>query len=450
MIGRTVQSAEGRSRSQDGPTGAEWWLGFAALVATALVPALAHAQSLDGTPNTPIGGEILWSVVYVLAMSRLFAARDVVAKLLRRSAVLLAFVFLMVLSTLWSVNPAITLKNSVELVGTTLVAYYLVVRYPLPRLLDLFGLGFGTIGMLSLLVIAFAPGHGRMDWGSGAWSGLFQEKNNLGLAMMLAIITLAVSLSAGSRRRRLLAVATLCLCIGLLAGSRSATASTAGIVAIALGFGAWFWYSHRSGAFGRFAVVAIGAVTVSSGLLFGFRPDAALEALGRNGTLSGRTDFWPYLIQAIGDRPLLGYGYNAFFQSPEGRDYLSFYVVEAGGWTPYHAHDSFLQIGLDAGFVGLALLVALLLVALVRGLRYLAAERGVTAVWPLMIVLYLVLGSYTETYIADYNSFDWIFFVVALLYPIRALTRAPARVSERFVLLDASMLVAAGGRGKMR
>jgi O-antigen ligase len=443
-----VQSAEGRSRSQEGPTGAEWWLGYAALLAIALVPAVAKFQSQDPTAGTPLG-EILWSIVYVLALSGLFAARDAVAALLRRSGVLLAFVFLMVLSTIWSVSPAVTLKDSVELLGTTLVAYYFVVRYPLLRLLELFGFALGTVGMLSLLVVTFAPGRGRMDWGSGAWSGLFQEKNNLGAAMMLAIITLAVSLSAGSRRRRPLAVAALCLCVGLLAGSQSATAFAAGIVAIVLGFGAWFWYSHRSGVFGRFVVAAIGAVAIGSGLLFGFRPDAAIEALGRGSTLSGRTDFWPYLIQAIGDRPLLGYGYSAFFRSPEGSDYLSYYLVESG-YTPYHAHNSFLQTGLDVGFVGLALLVALLLVALVRGVRYVAAERGLTAAWPLMIVLYLALGSYTETYFANYNSFEWIFFVVALLYPIRALPRAPARVGERFVHLDAGLLVAAGGRGRMR
>jgi hypothetical protein len=108
-----------------------------------------------------------------------------------------------------------------------------------------------------------------------------------------------------------------------------------------------------------------------------------------------------------------------------GNDYLSNYVVEAGGWTPYHAHDTFLQTAIDSGFLGVLALVILLLVALVGAVRYLARERSAAAAWPLMIVVYLLAGSYTETYLANYNTVEWMFFVAALLYPIRAATYEP-------------------------
>ena len=71
-------------------------------------------------------------------------------------------------------------------------------------------------------------------------------------------------------------------------------------------------------------------------LTFGLTPQSLFDLLGRESNLTGRTDFWPYLQQAISERPILGYGYDAFFRSQEGLDTLSYYVVEAGGWSPYH------------------------------------------------------------------------------------------------------------------
>ncbi|MEO9096652.1 MAG: O-antigen ligase family protein [Candidatus Baltobacteraceae bacterium] len=420
---------EAVAESPRGPAGLEWWLGYSGLLAIALIPALAKGQITDAPTSSPLG-EVVWSVVYVLAAVRLLAKRDRTVTLLRHSTVLCALVLLMVLSTIWSVAPSVTFKNSIELVGTTIVAYYLVVYYPLRRLLDLVGLAFGTIAAVSLLIIVFAPGHGRMDWGSGAWSGVFQEKNSLGAAMVLATIALVPSLFMGTRRRKLLAGAASLLCLALLAGSRSATAFGAGLLALAFGVVALLWNSPRAGFSGRLLLVALGTATVGVCLLIGLQPDRVFELLGRSDTLTGRTDFWPYLLQAFGDQAVLGYGYNAFFGSSTGNEYLSSYVVQAGGWTPYHAHDSFLQIALDAGFVGLALLATLVLVAIVRATRYLATDRAPTAVWPLMIVLYLVIGSYTETYLANYNTFEWIFFVAALLYPNRGL-RAGVRGAVR-------------------
>ncbi len=113
-----------------------------------------------------------------------------------------------------------------------------------------------------------------------------------------------------------------------------------------------------------------------------------------------------------------------------GPGHLGNYVEQAGGWTPYHAHNSFIQISLDAGIIGLMVLVVLLLVVFTRALRYLATQRGAVSAWPLMVVLYLVLGSYTETYLGDYNTLEWIFFVAAFLYPIHAVRMARRQASR--------------------
>jgi hypothetical protein len=47
-------------------------------------------------------------------------------------------------------------------------------------------------------------------------------------------------------------------------------------------------------------------------------------------------------------------------------------------------------------------------------------ERDVVSLWPLLVTLFLVFGSYTETYVGNFNTLGTILFVTAFLYPIRA------------------------------
>ncbi|HTV73146.1 MAG TPA: O-antigen ligase family protein [Candidatus Acidoferrales bacterium] len=396
-------------------TATDWLPGYLSFLLTALIPALAKPEDPDA--GSPLG-QIVWSIAYLLAAYFLFKGGERAKTLLRQSPVIWAFVFLMLLSTAWSVEPDVTFKNAIELAGTTVVSMYFVLRYPLQRLLECAGLAFGTIAILSLVVVVFFPQHGRTLWGAGPWQGIYPEKNNLGKAMAFGVISMTIALFYGSRRRRFFAFGTLVLCLLMLLGSQSATALVASVAATALGL---FFLLSKSPKFAMLAWGIAGALVISAVIAFlvvGFQPDASL--LGRSSSLTGRTDFWPYLQQAISDRPILGYGYNAFFRSSVGTDYLSYYVVEAGGWSPYHAHDSVLQIGLDAGFVGIAMMIVLLVVALVRAVRYVSPARGVVSAWPLIIVLYIIFGSYTETYVGDYNSFEWIFLVAAMLYPARS------------------------------
>jgi O-antigen ligase len=336
-----------------------------------------------------------------------------------RSAPLWAFLLLMCVSTLWSVEPGITFKNALELIGTTLVGFYIVTRFTLPQFMTIFALTFSTIALVSLGFIFGAPAHGRMDWGAGAWSGIYQDKNNLGAAAALAIISQVLLLAYSRGRARWIVFAGLLLFCGLLLGSNSATAfgSCAAVVAVPLSVMAW--RSRKYAGISRILLVVGGLLVAMLVVAIGLTPDSVFSLLGRQSNLTGRADFWPYLQQAISDQPWLGYGYNAFFRSTVGAEYLSNYVIRAGGWSPYHAHNSFLQMQLDAGYVGLYSLIFLVATALKRGLFFIARERNPVALWPFAIVLYLVLGSFTETYFGNCNTIEWILFVVAFLYPFR-------------------------------
>jgi N-acetylglucosaminyldiphosphoundecaprenol N-acetyl-beta-D-mannosaminyltransferase len=431
----TAASARFRSKpnaSQEARTSnVEFWVAITMLLATIVFPAIAkyHAGGdADGPMSSPIG-QVTWSALYLLAGFRLYALRVRALPILKKSIALGALLGYMLLSLLWSVQPTTTLYNGIELIGTALIAYYLVVRFTLREFLEILAVTFAMVGVISLAMIFLAPGHARMDYGSGAWTGLFQEKNNLAAAMALGIISLFALMLEARSRSRLLALGALLLCIVLLVGSKSATATAGTLFAIGVMLVGLVFRSPKIGVGGRIAIVMTFVLAAGAIWVFGLTPGSFLGVVGRDANLTGRTDFWPYLQQAISDRPMLGYGYDAFFRSPVGRDYLSDYVVEAGGWSPYHSHNSFLQVCLDGGFVGLALLLGVLGIAIVRGMTFIGRAKEKTSVWPLAIVVYLIVGSFTETYLNQINTFEMIFFVAALLYPLRDASASKERSS---------------------
>jgi exopolysaccharide production protein ExoQ len=399
------------------PTKAERWFVFVVLLGTVFIPGLATKYNLLSQSAI----QVFWSVAYVIAARQLFQMRALVMPIVRRCTALWILLALMFASTLWSVGPSTTIVDSIQLIGTTLIGLYIATRFSLTEFLRIVAIVFAAIGCVSLLLVFANPGWGRADWGSGPWQGIYDDKNLLGAGVSLAIISQVVLFPTLKGRGRWFLGAGMLLSGILLIGANSATAfANCGAVVLA----ALIAWACRSPKFGKFAIfgtvltLAIGAAAV---VIFGLTPDTVFSALGRESNLTGRADFWPYLQQAISDRPVLGFGFDAFFQSSVGVDYLSDYVVQAGGWSPYHAHNSYLQTLLDAGYVGLAALVTLLVVSFVRSIGYFIRERTSIGTWPLAIILFLTCTSFTETYYLDYNTLEWILFVAAIVYPLRAI-----------------------------
>ncbi len=100
--------------------------------------------------------------------------------------------------------------------------------------------------------------------------------------------------------------------------------------------------------------------------------DSILELLGKDPTLTGRTEIWAYVISDIQMKPLLGWGYGSFFgaiiRQPEE-------ISDAVHWVVPQAHNGLLEMLLEIGLVGLTLYVALLV-------RIMGLGRALPAVFP--------------------------------------------------------------------
>jgi exopolysaccharide production protein ExoQ len=333
--------------------------------------------------------------------------------------ILLYFVFCLV-SIVWSDYPGPALKKWTK--STLDVAMILIVvtdEQPVAALRRLFSrVGFILLP-LSVLLIKYYPGVGRFY---GVWDG---AQMNVGMTLdknLLGLITFVLSLGAlwrvlallsrdettPDRRRHLLAQGTLLATgVWLLILANSATCLVCFVLGAGLMLATKLRFMRRHPA-AVHALVLWLAVTAALVMLLGGGASAA-QALGRNPTLTGRTDIWAAVIP-LAANPLVGAGFESFWISPSVHRRLWELIP---GLPLNEAHDGYLEVYLNLGLVGVGLIVLILIHGYGRAFK---AFRREPALGGLLLAYVLAATTYNVTE-AGFRMMDscWIFFLLAVI-----------------------------------
>ncbi len=305
-------------------------------------------------------------------------------------------------SMLWSDAPDVVFRRWGALFGTTLFAVYLHLRYSLEEQLRLVGWGLGITAIFSILL--FTPSALSGD----GFRGIYENKNSLGRMMALSV-TIFVLL-ASIRRPRALPIMFAGLSFVLLLMAKSSTALVVALTVVSLIPVLRILARDMRLAVGvggiAILVLGIGSLLVASNL------GAATAVVGRDATLTGRTDLWQYVVEMILRRPWLGYGYETFWlwELP-----WRAVVDEGAGWTAPNAHNGFLEVGLALGFVGVVLFVTGLMSGLVRAIKHLQGKPERIGLWPPIYLCFVLLYNITEIAALTRNTLVWVLYVSALL-----------------------------------
>ena len=113
----------------------------------------------------------------------------------------------------------------------------------------------------------------------------------------------------------------------------------------------------------------------------------------------------------INQKPLLGYGFSAFWteENPAAQsigDYLH------PGFYTYHAHNGFLDIVLESGWVGLLLFMLGFLSTWFMALKYAYRPRFPEDCWPLVVMLIVTTYNLAESSFMI-SGINWLFYVTA-------------------------------------
>ncbi len=316
-----------------------------------------------------------------------------------RDLALCCFAILLVSSALWSELPVWAFKRGAVMLQTTAFGLYLASRFSLSQQLRalcfVLTLLLAALAASALLdpVGAFAsPGH------PGAFRGPLVHKNHEALLMALAIPALLIQIRDAPRQRALfgaaLAAALVFLVLAQSLGGRLVAAMLGAVVAahsLLRPPRAWLLLVPT-------LVVALGTAAAVGGLL-----DGVLVALGKDTTLTGRTEIWEQTLKMLAERPLLGHSTASFWQLR--------IVASTGVWFS-NAHNGYLQLLIDLGLIGFVTFVLQLLVSLVRSLAF-AQRPEPAALWPYCVTALVLVYNLVEVSVVEENSIVWVLYVSA-------------------------------------
>ncbi len=375
-----------------------------------LVFLLLFSEGLLGrvfaSPQNPEGGvflRLLWLPVYAFTLCALAANARSVWAIIIRSPFLVLLGLMAIASFAWSIDPSTSLRRGIAIFFTTGFGLYLAARYNWRELLTLLGLAWLILGVGSFIAAAAVPSFGVMhEIHVGAWQGLWFEKNQLGGHMARASFLFGFLVMMDPGRRRLW-IGALLLAVLLVLMSTSKTS----LLGMMLGFavlGAGLWM--KRGAVSAIALVWSGVASIGFLVfLLVAAPDALVAVIGRDLTLTGRTDIWEALFMLIDERPLLGYGYGAFW----GEDSTpAFRVRQFTEWDVPTAHNGLIEITLALGKLGAVCFLIDYLTNLFRGLRQ--ASSRASGLFAVGFLVLFALFSVSESVVMQQNNIIWVMY----------------------------------------
>jgi len=366
---------------------------------------------LDGSP---VDRNVL-SALIVLGIIVLVRRRRELVPVLRSNIPILLYFFYCGVSIFWSDYSYVASKRWVRAVGDLVMVLIVLTEVDVSGALNrvIARVGFVLLPT-SILFIRYHPELGRRfsRWdGTMAWCGVTTSKNELGMICMILGLGSAWRFWAAYRRRKgwcrtrqlIARGAILAMVLGLMSKANSATSAACFLVA-----GGVMALTSRAAVACKSTLVhllVVAAVSCSLYALFFDTGGVLVGTLGRNATLTGRTDVWRKVVGFV-DNPIVGTGYESFWIGDRLERMRTF--------DPdlNQAHNGYLEVYLNLGWVGIALIALVMIRGEGKIVHALFRDPDVGS----LRLAYFVVGviyNCTEAAI-KMRSPVWIFFLLAV------------------------------------
>jgi exopolysaccharide production protein ExoQ len=363
------------------------------------------------------------------------------SEIVRTNGWLIALLAYCFISIAWSDYPFISFKRWIKSIGHPMIALIVLTEPdPVEAPIRLMKRCAYVVVPVSILFIKYYPVWGRYY---EAWTGLAMNKgiavtkNMLGAdCMLLGLFFFWYSLQIWRTERSRWRTCELWLAIGFLLmigwlfhQAHSATGLTcflAGVMVMML---------VRARSVDKRLIemylLITGTFVVVAELAFGISGQLS-ETLGRGSTLSGRTILWAELLK-LHTNPILGTGFESFWLGKrlEKLEGIFFFI-------PNEAHNGYLEIYLNLGLLGLAIVIALIVATYwkIRGDLFRDLEWGR---YRLGLLAAVVLYSLTEAGFRSFHPVWLVFCMIAMEYSQSRLATAdgsPGKRAEDFVCVE--------------
>jgi exopolysaccharide production protein ExoQ len=356
----------------------------------------------------------LYMISLLLMLPRL---GQVLYHILKGNYLIWMMVLMILASTGWSNYPDITLRRGLIAFGAACYGTYFATCFPLQKQIQIMATVFFASVMTSFLFTLALPKYGIMSMPPhiGAWRGVYIHKQNLGTQMSLMFaFFLVLFKSEFWRNKKPLALLGIVISTLLVLGSKSST----GLISIFLLGGCVYLFQLRRFRPDILAFMIITVILTVGSVMVYLVDNAAVivGVLGKDLTLSGRDQLWSAIMQMVNQRPLLGYGYEAFWYE-KGQSSLSGLIWGMIGWDAPHAHNGLLEILLSLGWIGAGIFLVTFVSNIWRSLQRIALNPSATSYCSMIFLIYIVLTNITEKNFFGSNL-TWILYVWMGFSPI--------------------------------
>lgn len=317
---------------------------------------------LEGNPQN----RMMASIIMFAGLTMLLKRKLDWGKIFASNRWLFAFFLYCGISAIWSDYSFVSFKRWIKDIGNLIIVLIILTENnPFMALKAVFARFTYITIPLSVVFIKYFPELGRYynqwTWELG-YSGVTTGKNALGSIVFICALFLiwdliemrSASIKKIDKVDLSVRILLLSMVFWLFSKADSQTALTCFILGTGILLLMQFPLATRH-------VRYLGTYSLSIGILilllyvFPAIFETIVGLLGRDMTLTGRTDLWAELLR-VPINPLLGTGYQSFWLGPVAEHFWEIYYFH-----PNQAHNGYLETYLNGGLVGVCLLMAMII-----------------------------------------------------------------------------------------
>lgn len=373
------------------------------------------ASGLTTSSEQSLGLRVQRIALYLICASvMLFSVRSILNEF-RYNKLLLAILFLAFASAAWSQNSLATLQSASLLTIDLGFSVFLLKRFSRNDLLQLMIIVGAVAAALSLFLVIAFPEYGlqgKKVEAFGAWQGIFTHKNACGSALTMLLLPVFF-VQTKSRYGWMFRWVYSFILLFMIAMTKSVGAYV--VCVLCLVFVAAIKSLAKMSQKSAFvSIILLSAVVICVAYLVFENSGATLMFLGKDPTMTGRTVIWTLLLPSILKRPLLGYGYMAFWQG--GLRGESSNVAIALRWPGIsYSENGMIDLWLGLGAIAVVLFLLLFGRATRDALYCFKRDASQIVMWYTMILFTTVVSNIAAGRILYPTSLECILQIVAFV-----------------------------------
>ena len=365
--------------------------------------------------------------IFILTMALAFTRLKSVALAATRYQVFIWLPVFAIVSALWSDDPAKSIYLGVFLLGNAIFAFYISERFqPYDWMLLIRFVGFFAIfGSIALCI--FFPQYGiDLKQSETNWQGIWTHKNSCAIVTCY-LLAPALFLRSYTLRDKFANGTYILAGIFLIAMSQSRTGWIV-FLCLLLTKGSIELISRFAGR-ERYTMALLVASAAFIGIIaLVFVMPVVLEAIGKDPTMTGRTQIWALVMVSIAQRPWIGYGYKAFWNGFQGAGASISFAL---GNLVANAQSGFLDTWLEIGIFGLLLTLYPFFSAFRASWRLILASSDSCTKFSVCVLMVTLVSNLDERSANYPNFLEWVMFIVACVWlrnAVKAVRSVPANV----------------------